>query len=89
MKLEPLGDRIVIKIDEPQEKKVGGIIIPETAKERPQVGIMMAVGTDEEVQENLKVKDRVVYAKYGGTEIEVDGEEYIILSYGDVLAKLS
>lgn len=88
MKLNPLGDRIVIKIEEPEEKKVGGIIIPDTVKEKPQVGSVVAIGTDDEVKENLKVGDKVVYAKYGGTEIELDGEEFIILSYADVLAKV-
>ncbi len=89
MKLQPLGDRVVVKTTEPGEKKVGGIIIPDTAKEKPQMGEVIALGTDEEVKDNLKVGDRVIYAKYGGTEVELDGEEYIILSYGDVLAKLA
>lgn len=87
MKLEPLGDRVVVKVSEPEEKKVGGIIIPDTVKEKPVMGEVVAIGTDDEVKENLKVGDKVIYAKYGGTEIELDGEELIILSYGDVLAK--
>ena len=89
MKLEPLGDRVVVKVSEPEEKNVGGIIIPDTVKEKPVMGEIVAVGTDEEVKENLKVGDRVIYAKYGGTEVEIDKEELIILSYGDVLAKVN
>jgi len=88
MKLEPLGDRVVVKTVEKEEKTSGGIIIPDTAKEKPVFGKIVAVGSDDEVKENLKVNDKVIYAKYGGTEIELDGEEYIILSYGDILAKI-
>ena len=88
MKLEPLGDRVVVKVHEPEEKKVGGIIIPDTVKEKPVMGEIVAIGTDDEVKENLKVGDRVIYAKYGGTEVEIDGEELIILAYADVLAKV-
>ncbi len=88
MKLVPLGDRVVVKTVETEEKTSGGIIIPDTAKEKPVMGKVVAVGNDDEVKENLKVGDKVIYAKYGGTEIELDGEEYIILAYGDVLAKV-
>lgn len=89
MKLEPLGDRVVVKVSEPEEKMVGGIIIPDTVKEKPVMGEVVALGTDDEVKENLKVGDSVIYAKYGGTEVTIDGQDLIILSYGDVLAKLS
>jgi len=89
MKLEPLGDRVVIKAIEPTEKKYGSIIIPDTAKEKPQTGRVIAVGTDEDVSKNLKEGDTVIYAKYGGTEISLDNVDYIILSYTDVLAKIS
>jgi len=89
MKLEPLGDRVVIKASEAEEKKYGSIIIPDTAKEKPQTGEIIAIGTDDDVKENLKVGDTVIYAKYGGTEISLDNEDYIILSYSDVLAKVS
>lgn len=89
MNLEPLGDRVVIQQQEAEEKMVGGIIIPDTAKEKPQTGKVIALGTDEEVRENLAVGDTVIYAKYGGTEVSLDGDEFIILSYGDVLAKVS
>ena len=89
MKLEPLGDRVVVKVSEPEEKMVGGIIIPDTVKEKPVMGEVVAIGTDDEVKENLKVGDNVIYAKYGGTEVTIDGQDLIILSYGDVLAKLA
>ncbi len=89
MKLEPLADRVVIQSIEPEEKKYGSIIIPDTAKEKPQTGRIVAVGTDEEVQKNLKEGDTIIYAKYGGTEISLDNQDYIILSYNDVLAKVS
>ena len=88
MKLQPLGDRVVVKVPEVEEKKVGGIIIPDTVKEKPVMGEVQAIGTDDEVKENLAVGDKVIFAKYGGTEVEVDGEELIILAYGDVLAKV-
>jgi chaperonin GroES len=89
MKLHPLGDRVVVKLhEEKSEKTAGGIIIPETAKEKPVMGKVVAIGTDEEVKDNLKVGDKVIYARYGGTEITLDGEDLIILAYGDVLAKV-
>lgn len=90
MKLEPLGDRVVIKpMEELGERTVGGIIIPATAsKEKPQTGTVIALGTDEEVVKNLNVGDVVIYAKYGGTEISLDNEDYIILEFGDIKAKV-
>jgi chaperonin GroES len=88
MKLVPLGDRVVVKTVEMEEKTSGGIIIPDTAKEKPVMGKVVAVGNDDEVKENLKAGDKVIYAKYGGTEVELDGEQYIVLAYGDVLAKI-
>jgi chaperonin GroES len=88
MKLQPLDDRVVIEVKELEEKNVGGIIIPDTAKEKPQMGEVIAVGTDEELQKLLKEGDKVLYGKYSGTEVDVDGKKYIILSRSDVLAKL-
>ncbi len=91
MKLEPLGDRVVIKpIEEEGERTSGGgIIIPATAsKEKPQTGKVIAIGTDEEVVKSLNVGDMVIYAKYGGTEISLDNEDYIILEFGDIKAKV-
>jgi len=92
MKIKPLGDRVLIKPCEEKEKTKGGIVLPDTAKERPQEGEIVAVGegrrTDEgkRVSLSLKVGDKVLYGKYSGTEITVDGEEYLIMREEDVLA---
>ena len=93
VKLQPLGDRIVIKPVQKEEKTKGGIIIPDTAKEKPQEGEVVAVGpgrmTDEgnRIDMDLKVGDRVIYSKYGGAEIKIDDVEMIILRESDILAK--
>ena len=89
--LEPLEDRIVVKPGEAEETTVSGIVIPDTAKEKPQEGEVIAVGPGRfeegnRVPVDVKVGDKVIYSKYGGTEIKIDGEEYLILSARDVLA---
>ena len=96
MKLQPLEDRIVVRTGEPEEKTVSGLVIPDTAKEKPQQGEVLAVGpgrraeqTGELVPMDVAVGDTVVYSKYGGTEITVDGEDLLILSSRDVLAKVT
>lgn len=94
MTIQPIDERVLIKPVEQEERKVGSIIIPDTAKERPQIGEVVAVGDDvaheKETRKPLsglvKVGDRVVYAKYGGTEIKVDNVEYLIVSRNDILA---
>jgi len=93
MALKPVDERVLIKPLEESEKKVGSIIIPDTAKERPQIGEIIALGDDvpkkeggKVLSEILKVGDKVVYSKYGGTEVKYDNEEYLIVSRGDVLA---
>ena len=93
MKLQPLEDRIVVRTGEPEETTVSGLVIPDTAKEKPQQGEVLAVGpgrradqTGELVPLDLAVGDTVVYSKYGGTEITIDGEDLLILSSRDVLA---
>lgn len=87
MKLRPIEDRVVVKIQAAaEEKKIGGIIIPDTAKEKPQMAEVIAVGTDEDLKKIVKVGDKVLYGKYAGTEIELDGEKLLILSKSDVLA---
>lgn len=86
MKLKPIEDHVVVKTETVQEKKVGGIIIPDTAKEKPQMAEVIAVGTDEDLQKIVKVGDMVLYGKYAGTEIELDGEKLLILSKSDILA---
>ena len=95
MKLHPLEDRIVVRASEPEETTVSGLVIPDTAKEKPQQGEVLAVGpgrrtenTGEIVPLDIKVGDTVVYSKYGGTEIKVDGEELLVLRESDVLAKI-
>ncbi len=92
--LKPLSDRIIAKAAGSQEITPGGIVLPDTAKERPQEGEVLAVGpgrlldSGELCPMDVKVGDRIVYSKYGGTEVKVDGEEYIILRQEDVLAVL-
>ncbi len=92
MKLKPLADRVVVKPIEQEEKTAGGIVLPDTAKERPQEGEVVAVGegklldNGERVPPQVKVGDRVLFAKYGGTEVKVDGVEYLILRESDILA---
>ena len=95
MKLHPLDDRIVVRPGESEETTASGLVIPDTAKEKPQQGEVLAAGpgrraenTVEIIPLDVKVGDTVVYSKYGGTEITVDGEDLLILSGRDVLAKL-
>ncbi len=96
MNLQPLDDRIVVRPVESEETTASGLVIPDTAKEKPQQGEVLAVGpgrraetTGEIVPLDLKVGDRVVYSKYGGTEITIDGEDLLILTGRDVLAKVN
>jgi chaperonin GroES len=92
-KLQPLADRVVVKPVEKEEKTKSGIYIPDTAKERPQEGEIIAVGpgrlTDDgkRIAMDLKVGDRVIYAKYGGSEIKIDDQELVIIRESDILAK--
>ena len=87
MKLKPLDDRVVIEVkEELAEKNVGGIIIPDTAKEKPQIGKIIAVGTEEELKELVKIGDKILYSKYGGTEIDIEDKKYLIVSRSDILA---
>ncbi|UCG10093.1 MAG: co-chaperone GroES [Dehalococcoidia bacterium] len=93
IKLQPLADRLVVKPIEKEEITKGGIVIPDTVKEKPQEGEVMAVGPGRRAEDgkliaiDIKVGDRVIYSKYGGTEIKIDDEEYIILRESDILAK--
>ncbi|HEU4480739.1 MAG TPA: co-chaperone GroES [Actinomycetota bacterium] len=90
--IRPLEDRILVRPEEGEETTVSGIVIPDTAKEKPQEGTVLAVGpgkrsdTGDLIPVDVKEGDRVMYSKYGGTEIKVDGEELLILSSRDVLA---
>ena len=91
--LQPLEDRIVVRPLEPEERTASGLVIPDTAKERPQQGIVLAVGPGRRAESSgellpmaVSEGDRVVYSKFGGTEITVDGEDLLILAARDVLA---
>ena len=95
MKLKPLGDRLIVKAVEEDTTTASGIVLPDTAKEKPQKGKVLAVG-DGKLDDNgkrvpldVKVGDKVIYSKYGGTEVKYAGEEYLILSARDVLAVVS
>ncbi|MCI6105040.1 MAG: co-chaperone GroES [Bacteroidales bacterium] len=89
MKIQPLADRVLVKPAPAEEKTIGGIIIPDTAKEKPLQGEVMAVGngTKDEAMV-LKAGDTVLYGKYSGTEVELDGTKYLIMRQSDVLAIL-
>ncbi len=95
IKLQPLGDRVVIRPSSKEEVSKGGIILPDTAKEKPQRGVVIAVGPgrlDEEgkrVPMEVKKGDKVIYAKYAGTELKQNDEELLILRESDILAKIS
>jgi chaperonin GroES len=91
MKLVPLDDRVVIKQSEAEDKTAGGIILPDTAKEKPQIGKVIAIGPGKVLKNgnrkemSVKVHDKVIYAKYIGSEIEIDGDKYVILQESDIL----
>ncbi len=94
MKLKPLGDRVVVKPIEEEKKTKGGIILPDTAKEKPMQGEVIAVGsgttTDEgkRIPLDVQVGDKVLYGKYAGTEFKIDDEEYLVMKENDILAIL-
>nr|WP_205597584.1 co-chaperone GroES [Neobacillus thermocopriae] len=90
--LRPLGDRIIIELVETEEKTASGIVLPDTAKEKPQEGKVVAVGTGrvldngERVAVEVSVGDRIIFSKYAGTEVKYQGTEYLILRESDILA---
>ncbi len=90
MTIKPLGERILIKMTEAEEKTKSGIVLPGSAKEKPQVAEVLAVGAgitkDEKKKDDVKVGDKVIYSKFAGTEVKIDGEELIIIKLADVLA---
>ncbi len=93
MKLQPLGDRVVIKpTDDAESRTPSGLVIPDTAKERPQIGEVVAVGPGsrdddgERIAMDVSVGDKVLYSKFAGTEVKLDGTEYLVLSERDLLA---
>ncbi|MCL2792410.1 MAG: co-chaperone GroES [Spirochaetaceae bacterium] len=85
MKITPLGDRVLIKIAESEEKTKGGLFIPQTAQEKTQTGTVAAIGDDKDVIK-VKVGQKVMYDKYAGTSIKIDGEEYLIVKASDIIA---
>ncbi|GAB4239849.1 MAG: co-chaperone GroES [Candidatus Methylacidiphilales bacterium] len=91
LKMKPLGDRVVIQPVEEAEVRKGGIIIPDTAKEKPQEGKVVALGTGKTDDEGKKIPfevkegDKVLYSKYGGTEVSINGEKYLIMREDDIL----
>jgi chaperonin GroES len=87
VKIKPLADRVVVKAAPAEEKTASGIIIPDTAKEKPQRGTIVAVGPGKKDEPmNVKVGDSVLYGKYAGTEINIDGEDYLIMRESDIFA---
>lgn len=84
--IQPMGARVLIKPLEQETKTSSGLLLPDSAKEKPQTGVVVAVGDDEEVK--LKVDDKVIFAKYTGTEFKFDGQDYLLIECGDILAKL-
>ena len=94
MDLQPLGDRLIVEVLEEEEQTVSGIVLPDTAKEKPQRGRVLAVGPgarDEDgdyIKMDVEVDDQIIFSKYGGTEIKVDGDDVLILRESDVLAKV-
>lgn len=90
MNLRPLGDRVVIKKVEAEEKTKSGIVLPSTAKEQPQMAEVLAIGVevenDEKTKGQLKVGDKIIFSKYAGTEIKVENKEVTVLKFTDILA---
>ena len=95
MKLKPLGDRLIVRAIEEEETTASGIVLPDTAKEKPQRGEVLAVGDGKVGDDNERIPldvsegDEVLYSKYGGTEIKVDGDDLLVLRESDVLAKVA
>ncbi|MEG3437014.1 co-chaperone GroES [Pannus brasiliensis CCIBt3594] len=93
--VKPLGDRVFVKVSPSEEKTAGGILLPDTAKEKPQIGEVVAVGPGKRNDDGsrapleVKVGDKVLYSKYAGTDIKLGGEEYVLLSEKDILAAVA
>jgi chaperonin GroES len=86
LNIQPMGSRVLIQPIEQESKTSSGLLLPETAREKPQTGLVVAVGDDEEIK--LKVNDKVLFAHYSGTEFKMDGSDYLLLEASDVLAKV-
>ncbi|OKH17119.1 co-chaperone GroES [[Limnothrix rosea] IAM M-220] len=93
--LKPLGDRVFVKVSESEEKTAGGILLPDSAKEKPQIGEVVAVGEGKRNDDgsrsavDVKVGDKVLYSKYAGTDIKFSGDDYVLLSEKDILATVA
>ncbi len=85
--IEPLGSRVLLKTVEQEDRTSSGLYLPETAKEKPQLAVVIAVGDDEEIK--LKVDDKVLFAKYSGTEVSYQGQTYLLMDVSDVLARMT
>ena len=84
MKVRPLGERVLVKMLEGESKTAGGIYIPQTAQEKTQEGVVIAIGDDEEIK--VKVNDKIIYDKYAGTTIKIDGVDHLVLKASDIIA---
>ncbi len=87
VRIEPLGARVLVQPLEGESRTPSGIILPESAKEKPQTGLVIAIGDDESIK--VKVDDKVLYAKYTGAEIKLDGIEYLLMDQNDILARMN
>ena len=87
-KIEPLGNRILVKVPEFETRTASGLVLPETAQEKPQEGIVEAIGNQDEMLIQLEVGDRILFAKYSGVEVKEDGVTYLILNEDDVIARI-
>lgn len=88
MKIKPLDDRVLVEQVKETQEKVGSIIVPDTAKEKPRMAKVVAVGTDEDLKKLVKVGDTILYSKYSGDEIKMDDKEYLIIQRSDILATI-
>ncbi len=86
MKIKPLDDRVLVEFVEEESKTPSGLYIPDTAKEKPRMGVVIEVGTDEDLKEKIKKGNKILFTKYGGEEIEADGKTYKIVQRSDILA---
>ncbi len=86
MTIKPIDDRILLEPLQAEEKTASGLIIPDTAKEKPRMGIVIAVGTDEDLREKIKEGNKVLFTKYGGDEVEMNGKELKLIQRADILA---
>ncbi len=85
--IQPLGPRVLIRPQDQETRTTSGILLPETAKEKPQTGVVVAVGDDEDIK--VQVNDKVLFAKYSGTEFRMDGKDFLLIESTDILARLS